>query len=221
MTPPQASSDHSPTGRWVVVAVGLMVLILVPLPLLGPGIDSWISQLGGAHIGPLPVAGGVIALLTIDVFVPVPSSIVATVAGHQLGFFGGAAAIWVGLTLGCLVGYAVGQRVGSRRLAAFVGEAEVARARRWLAQHRGGAGLALSRAVPMVSEATILLTGAVGAPLKRTALICALANTGVAMAYAAVGALAAHLQLAPLALVGSLLLPAIAALLTWRKDAPG
>ena len=53
-------------------------------------------------------AGAIGALLALDVFLPVPSSIVSTGAGVLLGFWTGAAVIWIGMTLGCVIGYVFG-----------------------------------------------------------------------------------------------------------------
>ena len=66
-------------------------------------------------------------LLALDVFLPVPSSIVSTAAGVLLGLGPGASVVWIGMMAGCLVGYVVGVQSAplARRL---VGPAGLARA---------------------------------------------------------------------------------------------
>lgn len=203
---------RSPGSRWAAVITALLLLVLLPLPLIGGPVDTWIEGLLQAQVPPEIAGPAVVGLLTVDVFAPIPSSVVATLAGVTLGFGAGAAAVWLGLSLGCVVAYAVGWSVGTPGLRRFVGEDELARARAWAEQRGGGLGLALSRPVPMLAEASLLLAGAVRARPSHVAWVCALSNLGIALAYAAVGALAVQWDLMGLALFGSLALPGVAML---------
>ena len=120
-----------PQRGWSLLIVGLFVAILVPWLLL----DGWIQQVGAEWLGavrdrPIAAALAVVALLAVDVVLPIPSSLVGVFAGSALGLARGALAIWVGLMIGCLVGDAfgawLGRRLGGRWSATI-------RSRRWVA----------------------------------------------------------------------------------------
>ena len=49
-----------------------------------------------------------VAVLASDVLLPVPSSVVGTVAGQQLGIVLGTAACWMGMSLGAVAAFALG-----------------------------------------------------------------------------------------------------------------
>ena len=166
----------------------MLALVLVPFALAGGAADAaaeaWVRGLAAR---PAAVAAAVVALLAADVVAPVPSSVVATLAGAALGVLGGALAAWAGLTLGCGLGYALGRRAGRRPAQALLGAADLARMEAAWARWGDGA-LVVARAVPVLAEATVLFAGLSAMPWRRFAARTALANAGVALAYAAVGA---------------------------------
>ena len=199
----------SARSRWAVVAVAALAFVLVPFALVGEPLEAWMTALVDGLHHPAALSAAVAGLLLVDVFLPVPSSVVATAAGAALGWVPGALAVWVGLTAGHALGYAAGRSGGAPGLSRFLGEDEVARARAWLDRH-GRLGLALTRPVPVLSEATVLLAGALRASPARTVGTCALANIGVAVVYAGAGALSAQSGLFGLAVAAALGLPALA-----------
>src|ERR1700752_3185157 len=97
----------------VVLAVPVVPFLLFGQKGLERALDEWREH------PPPPgyVAAAVVALLATDVFLPIPSSLVSTLAGWQLGALGGTAASWIGMTLGAAIGFAVARRFGQPAVA--------------------------------------------------------------------------------------------------------
>lgn len=194
--------------RWALIGLLLVSLILVPFFLFEDyfnGLAAGIAAGDGPSWG---VAAAIVALLGSDVVLPIPSSIVSASAGALLGFWPGAAAVWLGMTVSCLIGYGIGARSAglARR---FVGEAGLARAS-GVAAHFGDLALVLCRPVPVLAEASTVLAGLVSTSFARFAWLCGLSNLGVACGYAAIGAFSMRVESFLLAFLGSLLVPAVA-----------
>jgi uncharacterized membrane protein YdjX (TVP38/TMEM64 family) len=197
-------------SRWALLLVALLALILVPFVLFEP----WFEALGERIVaGGMPrglAAVTVAGFLALDIFLPVPSSIVSTAAGALFGFGLGTLVIWLGMTLGCGLGYAVGARSSglARRL---VGEDGLRRAAA-VAERYGAWGLAASRAVPVLAEASVVLAGLVRSPFPPFLVVTTLANLGIAVAYAAIGAYSMNVGSFLLTFAGAMALPALAML---------
>jgi uncharacterized membrane protein YdjX (TVP38/TMEM64 family) len=192
---------------WLVCAV--LALILVPFFLWEEQITALAARLlteRGAWWLPPAIAG----LLAADVFLPVPSSIVATASGAVLGFFAGALTNIAGMTLGCWLGHHAGR--------AASGAADPKLIELW--SRYGEWTLVVTRAVPVLAEAAVLFAGMTGMPLRRFLLLTTLANAGIGVLYAAVGAFAMEWNSFLGAFLGSLLVPAAAQAMMrrqWRK----
>lgn len=213
--PPVPVVSHRPRAtlrRWAMLAAGLLALILVPFAVAGKTMDGWsVAQLRAAADQPLLVAALVVALLAVDVLLPVPSSIVATLAGAALGWTGGAAAALAGMVAGCVLAYGTGRWAGAPAAERIVG-ADGVRRLHALAGRHGGWSLAIARPVPVLAEASTLLAGAAAMPFGRFLAVTTAANAGVAMVYAGVGAFAADVQSFLLAVAGAVLVPLAARL---------
>jgi uncharacterized membrane protein YdjX (TVP38/TMEM64 family) len=202
---------------WLVLA--LFAAILVPFFLFGDYFEG-IASLAAEHRLSTPGAVAVIAgLLALDVFLPVPSSVVSAAAGALLGFFWGTAVVWAGMTVSCVLGYLVGARSMSltRRL---VGEAGLARAAGTARRH-GLIALALCRPVPVLAEASVVLAGTTRVRPGRFLLVCAWSNLGVAVVYAGVGSWSVSVNSFALAFLAAMAFPglALAAARPWADRA--
>src|SRR3954469_10338796 len=113
--------------RWAILWTVLLGIVLLPFLLFGRQFDEFAEYITRSDTSRAVVAAAVFALLALDVFLPVPSSIVSTAAGVFLGFFGGTAVVWGGMMAGCLLGYATGSR-GANAARRFVGSDGIARA---------------------------------------------------------------------------------------------
>lgn len=193
--------------RWAIVCAVLVTAVLVPFLLFGgtfTTLAEWLTR------GTLPVrvvVPAVIALLALDVFLPVPSSLISAGAGALLGFWGGTLTIWVGMTAGCIVGYAVGALMAGRARQ-FIGDADLQRAGRLLDRH-GIWALAACRAVPVLAEASVVFSGLAATRLRPFLLISSLSNLAIAATYSAVGHYALQVDSFLLAFLGALTLPAL------------
>lgn len=176
--------------RWVALAVVVLLAIILPFVLLEERLMAWTqAAFDFARAEPQLAGGLVIALLAGDVLLPIPSSVVSSAAGLALGWKLAAFAIWVGMTLGCIVGYALGASAGRGVALRVVGAKELDRARR-LFDNVGPAALIITRGVPVLAEAGTLAAGAARMPFWLYMLSTTIANLGVALAYAGVGAVA-------------------------------
>lgn len=194
--------------RWAGVACGVAVLILVPFVVFGDALDSWALGRVGSE-GAVPDAAWVVALLAGDILLPVPSSFVSTAAGIRLGAAGGFGASWVGMTLGCLLGYLIGFRGGRAGLARWVGADQLARFDA-LQSRYGTAAVVLTRAVPVLAEASVLAAGAARMSLATFLPAVVAANAGISAVYAGAGAASASWGTFVWALTGAVGVPAVA-----------
>ena len=198
--------------RWTVLWVLVVALVLVPFFLFEDWFNAVALQVAGGTTSRRTAAGLAAFLLTFDVFLPVPSSLVSAATGVVLGFWPATALIWSSMTLACLLGYGFGRSAaGAARR--FVGEPGLARATRLATEH-GHYAIAICRPVPVLAEASIIVSGLVRAPLTRFLPVVLWSNLGIAVVYAAIGAFAMRAESFLLAFLGAILVPALAAVAT-------
>ena len=195
---------------WPLFLTLVAMAVLVPFALFGGAVEAWSLARLTAPAPPLLVGGLALGLLTVDVLLPIPSSLVAIAAGHALGFAPGALTVWLGLTLSCALGHALGRWLGAPGVRRLVGADEAARTAARLRAPRGLFLLAASRAIPVASEITVVVAGAVRLPWPWFLAVTSLANAGLAVVYAAAGALSAELGHGVLALLAGIVLPGLA-----------
>lgn len=174
--------------------LGLDVLTEDPRPLF--------EGLGGPATALLGVG-----LLIIDVFLPVPSSVVMVLLGGSFGVLWGTLLAWGGSVLAALFAFALGRR-GGPWLHRAVSPQQRAQADALLARW-GPTAIALTRPVPMLAEAVALIAGT--SPLRWGQLFAA-AGLGClppALVYALTGALGASMASGLWAFGGVLLVTAL------------
>jgi uncharacterized membrane protein YdjX (TVP38/TMEM64 family) len=174
-----------PRTVWLAVAVALAVI--VPFALFGARVDAafgrWRTTAAADPWTAAFVLGG---LLAVDIVVPVPSSLVSTVCGVVLGFWGGFLASFAGMTVSALAGYGIGRWASGRALR-WVGAAEAAALQRLRA--RFGVGfLVAMRPVPVLAEASTVFAGLARQRFAPAFAALLVGNVGVSAVYAAVGA---------------------------------
>lgn len=181
-----------------IVLFGVLFGVAAALGMPVEDARPWMGA-GGAGAGLVGVA-----LLVVDVALPVPSSGVMMLHGLLFGLWVGAALSLVGSLGAAAVGFAVG-RAGNGWIRRLVTPEEHDRAGRLLARY-GTLAVVASRPVPMLAETVMILAGASPMPWGR-AMLAALAGTvPAALAYAAVGAAAASLQAGTMVFVGVVLI---------------
>jgi uncharacterized membrane protein YdjX (TVP38/TMEM64 family) len=193
--------------RWAVLWVLLLGMVLLPFLLFEQQFNAFAEQITRDGTSRWLVAGAIFGLLALDVFLPVPSSIVSTAAGVLLGFWAGTLVVWIGMMIGSVLGYAVGAR-GAAAARRLVGAEGLDRAGR-LADRYGDLTIVLCRPVPVLAEASVVFAGLVNAPLANFVRLTAVANLGIALGYAAFGAYSLRLDSFFVAFLGALLLPGL------------
>jgi len=214
-----------PFIRPMIVMSLILLVPIVPFLLFGADFETWVEQWSEQPYSTPMTAAIVIALLASDILLPTPSSMISTLGGWQLGWFGGTLASWAGMTLGAVIGFALARRWG-RPFALWLSTEEDLDRMRGLSQRFGPAVLIFSRGVPVLAEASVLLMGIHQLSWQRFFLAVVSSNLGIAFAYSAFGDYAQQNQWLPLALGVSIALPVLLAFtvqrwLAGRDSAPG
>ncbi len=110
---PTAAAPTSGGQAWWPVGLAVVAGCALPAVLFGTRVDAWAEEALGSVSPATGLVGMIVGLLALDTVLPVPSSVLATLAGQRLGFLTAGAAILVGLCVGNCVGYLVGRLAGS------------------------------------------------------------------------------------------------------------
>lgn len=193
----------------------VLAIPLVPFVVFGEAIEERFTSWLDATLPPSTVAMLVIGLLAADILLPVPSSVVITFSGKMLGFWGGTAASWCGMTVGATFAFGLVRVLGRPMAQRLTTTNELNRVDA-LAARVGTLVLVLTRPIPILAEASVLLMGTTRLAWWRFLVAVGLSNLGIAAAYAALGDSAKW----PVALVASIILPLVAggiARLVWPE----
>ena len=169
---------------WLGFILFIAAVPLIPFALLGelPG-ESWLEHPNSTYVFFMGIV-----LLGSDIFLPVPSSLVAVFLGARLGLELGALAIALGLTLGTTIGYYSGWYLGYPLVRRTTSEKQRQVIHELESQFSYFA-LVLVRAVPVLAEASVLAAGAArfrSRPVFGSLLI---ANMSLALLYAGFGSI--------------------------------
>lgn len=180
--------------RRLWVPVGMVLAFLLALFLLAEiaGLPILRDPSPWLHRGGPPAALLGVGLLVADLLLPVPSSLVMISLGALFGVAWGAALSLAGSVGAALAGFAIGRR-GDPLLARLVAPAERAAADRLLSRW-GGLAIAVTRPVPLLADAVVILAGASPLGWGQAALAAALGSLPPALLYAVTGATAASLR---------------------------
>lgn len=209
-----------PLVRWFILLCLICGLVIAPFLIWGEPIEDWVASfIRQARDQRLTSALIIGLLLAGDILLPVPSSLLCTAAGMILGWVAGTAVCMAGLSLCSILGYAMGQVISRPRLRRWLGAGDEQRVlAAW--KRLGDTVLVVMRPVPVLAEASVLLAGIGKMPLVRFLAIISLANLGISMVYAGIGAWAGVEPRAwsfPAAFFAALLLPALAMLIVRNR----
>lgn len=190
------------------LALVILATLIPLLPFLGWAreINAWYEQFLNDPPPPVWMALFVLLALSADIFLPVPSSIVSTLAGSQLGIPGATITSFVGMTIGAALGFAVARWWGRPVAKWFTKDEDLARMEELTAK-LGPAVLVITRAVPILAEASVLLVGVNRMSWRAFLPPVLLANLGVSLVYAVSGKHLSFLY----AMAGAVVLPVAAA----------
>lgn len=186
----------------------VMLVPIVPFLLFGDPLEAWVRETIEERIS----AWLIILILSTDILLPIPSSMVSTVAGWKLGPLAGAVASLVGMTLGAVLGYLLARWCGHPLARKFSSEGELERASQL--NHQFGPGMILiARGVPVLAEASVLLVGMHRLSWRRFLLPLVAANAVLSAGYALIGYYARETRGLSMALAASIAIPVLLALL--------
>jgi uncharacterized membrane protein YdjX (TVP38/TMEM64 family) len=194
----------------LLIAVALAIPVL-PFVGFGHRMEVWIEDQIHQNMSSASFAAMAVGLLATDVFLPIPSSVVSTVAGDVLGFWAGTGVSWLGMTAGAVIAFGLA-RVFGRPLARWLSSSEDLDRIDVVSRRAGPLVLVLARPVPVLAEASVLLLGATRLSWRWFLIPVALSNLGIAAVYSALGQ---WVQL-PVALAASIALPLLAATIARR-----
>jgi uncharacterized membrane protein YdjX (TVP38/TMEM64 family) len=199
-------------NRIILVSIVLAV-VLIPFFLFGSQIESWTNQFLSTSQNNKGWTAVVLSLLLAsDIFLPVPSSIVSTSAGFLLGFINGTLVSFIGMTIGCIIGYGFG--FSSRKALKWIGQDNFNRLEKFF-QRSGAWAIVLARPIPVLAEASVLFAGISRMKLPQFMIVSTLSNLGISLVYAAVGAYSVSVNSFLLALAGAIAIPGIAKLIVY------
>ena len=203
------------TRLLLALTLAAVAVPLVPFLLFGTRLDQMMSR----WLEPRPAAAVLalieVAVLSADLLLPVPSSMVATLGGAELGIALGTCCAWLGMTAGSLAGWWLGKTAGGQALARLDPAARAGLARQ---QRRLGPLLViLSRPLPLVAEAAAIVAGAAGMRLRDFFAAVAAGNLAIAFVWSAAGALGARADSLQWMIALSLALPVAASWLVARQ----
>ena len=211
--------------RSLILLVLVLLVPFVPFLWFADSIEAWADRWCAQSSRPTVTAIVIVGLLSTDVLLPIPSSLVSTLGGSQLGAVAGTLASWLGMSLGTALGFALARRWG-RPVAHRLAKAEELEQLDGLAQRYGVALLILTRALPLLAEAAVLLAGIHRLSWRKFWPAILLSNLGIALAYSVFGHVAQENHWLPAALGVSLALPLLLAvvvrwwLVNGDQDAP-
>ncbi len=201
-----------PTGLWrpITLVSGVLLLLVLPFFLFAAPIEAWYDQFKADPPGPVLTSTIVIGVLAGDIFLPIPSTVIMPFAGAQLGIALGTVTSWLGLSLGCVIGFALAKWFG-RPVARWFIQAEDLRSMETFSQRFGPLFLVIARPIPVFAEASILLVGVNRLTWRRFLPPMLVSNLILALGYAAFGKVAERNNWLPIAVIVSGAIPVLIA----------
>lgn len=201
--------------RNILLIVLVLLVPIIPFLLCGDQLENWFRAWFHAAQSRALVALAIVALLSTDVLLPVPSSFVSTFGGSQLGTWWGTLASWLGMSIGAALGFALARWLGPPFVRRLSQERDLA-AMEAVSDRYGPVLLVLARGVPVFAEASVLLMGMHQLSWRRFLPVVLASNLGIAWAYSALGTWAADREWLPMALGVSVALPFLWTLMARR-----
>lgn len=172
-------------GSWLRLgwfAGVVLAAVLVPFALWGDALDAAAPLWLQARDARLSLAVLGIALLVVDVGLPIPSSVIAVALCLSLGPLWGGAAVAAGCLLAFVAGYGLGRLLPEAQLRAWIGAALWDRVRE---QARGRAlwWIVVARPLPVLAEVSALMAGVFRVPPLVAFVPAALASAAVGALY--------------------------------------
>ena len=149
---------------------------------LEPWARAWMADAG------MSGAAVVVGLLAVDIFIPVPSSIVMILSGAAFGVAWGSLLAFAGSIGGEWLGFELARRYGTALSTRFIGNERERRRLNGMLMTHGAAAVAVTRALPVVMETMSIVAGL--SPMRRSTFLIASAigTAPIVVVYAYAGA---------------------------------
>jgi 3-dehydroquinate synthase len=200
----------NPFAKPLLLVALVLVLPLVLLAVLGESYAPLFERLKSAPPSAPTVFLAVAAILATDLFLPVPSGPISTFAGSQLGIVTGTLASAIGMTVGGVIAFALARRWG-RPLAERLSGPEQLSALEEAASTHGTWLVLLTRPLPVLAEAGVLLVGMLQMSWQAFLPTLVTSNLLIAATYATLGHYASEQDWLVLAVCVAVALPIAAA----------
>jgi uncharacterized membrane protein YdjX (TVP38/TMEM64 family) len=148
----------------------------------------------------------VIFALAADVFLPIPNGVTNTFAGVILGFYLSIPVIWMGLTLGSIIGFAIGKYAAKPLAKKILSQEDLERSEE-LAKKFGVSILLIARPAPALAEISTVAAGLAGMKWSTFLTVMIVSNLLIAVVYAFIGTAALTSQSASIAFIGIAVIP--------------
>jgi uncharacterized membrane protein YdjX (TVP38/TMEM64 family) len=148
----------------------------------------------------------VIFALSADVFLPIPNGVTNTFAGAILGFYLSIPIIWIGLTLGSIIGFTIGKYAAKPLAKKILSQEDLARSEE-AAKKFGVSILLIARPAPALAEISTMAAGLAGMKWSTFLAVMIISNFLVSIVYAFIGAAALTSQSASIAFIGIAVIP--------------
>ena len=176
--------------HWLLLAGAFAVAVVLSKLLVEDVLGlEWTAVMDLLVADPGPASAGLIVLLlSVDIFLPVPSSVIMVLSGFLFGVVKGGMLALVGSLAGNYVGFELTRAFGRRAARWLVGDAQLEDMNRAFSR-RGAMAIALSRPLPIVME-TLSLVAGLSSMTRSTFLAASLVGTTpIAFVYAYAGVL--------------------------------
>ena len=157
----------------------------------------------------------VISALTADVFLPVPNGLTNTLAGAILGFYLSIPIIWIGLTLGSLIGFAIGKYAAKPFAKKLLSKEDLERSEE-ISKKFGIGILLIARPAPAFAEISTVAAGLAGMKTITFLLVMIFSNLLISVVYAFIATAAISNQSISLVFIGIAVIPLLFWLLAKR-----
>lgn len=172
--------------RTIFLTLAVALLIIIPFCIWGETIDLWFKEMASTDTTMRTVLGGsLFVALSLDVLLPIPSSLVSTLCGAFFGWIGGLLLSTIAMCISCVIGWSIG-RLCTPLALRFIGTDEYPRLQHLLQRHGVVILLAL-RTVPVLAEASVLLAGIANVPFRKCMPLLLIANLLVSLIYVYAG----------------------------------
>ncbi|MEO1992171.1 MAG: VTT domain-containing protein [Pirellulales bacterium] len=201
-----------PRSFYVLIALTCIAIAipLIPFLVYGERIDQAVEQWLDPPPSMVALATAEIGILAVDILLPVPSSMVTTLGGAQLGIVRGTICGWLGMTIGSILGWGLGSLVGGRAVKGLDSGTRESLEKRH--QRLGPAVVVITRPLPLIAEVAAIMAGETGMSFLTFSVAAASSNLALAFAWSLTGRIGQQQGSLQWILVWSLVVPVA---LTW------